>query len=118
MTGIVPEGKTPKEKEKAASVLAWISVFVASVTLILVAATFYGQWRSNRSDDLASCRSALNAELISGPQADALKALAKYGVDSSQFEQATDRINPKEFQRLIKLSRTDTDAFLNLCKAG
>lgn len=111
-----PENKTPGQKDKAATVLAAVSVTVAIFTFFLAAGILYNTWVKNKSDELAGCRSAFNAEYISGPQARALKALADYGVDSREFEDATNRINPDRFEDLVKLSRTDEGEFLRICR--
>jgi hypothetical protein len=68
-----------------------------------------------RTDEIAACRAAYSAELITGPIAFGLVALAEYGVESDEFRTATKRVNPERFVELAELSRTDTEAFLRLC---
>lgn len=70
-----------------------------------------------RSDEISACRSAFSAELITGPTVAALKALATTGVDSPEFRAAVDRADEERFVELAVLSRTDQEAFLELCHA-
>lgn len=69
-----------------------------------------------RSDEIAACWSSFTIELVFGPQAKALKALAVYGVDSDEFQAATASIDPDALAKLARLSRTDSDAFLAECR--
>ena len=100
------------------------TVFVSLLLLLLAAATLYltaqgrlGDERANRSDEIRSCSSSFNAELVTGPTAAALKALADHGADSPEFRAAVDDADPQRFIRLAKLTRSDPDEFLRICHA-
>ena len=64
--------------------LVWATVAVSVLLLLLACATLYltaqgrlGDARANRSDEIRSCSSSFSAELVTGPTALALKALAE-----------------------------------------
>lgn len=69
-----------------------------------------------RSDRLRACSSTLSVELVSGPQAVALKALADGGLDAPEFKAATDKLQPVRFQKLTRLALADSTAFLEECE--
>lgn len=70
----------------------------------------------DRSDRLNACRSSYNAELVSAPTAEGLKAAAVFGLDSPELQViVTEDMDTTEFKRLAKLSATDPDAFLEEC---
>lgn len=66
---------------------------------------------------LQGCRASFAAQLVSGPQAVALKALAQYGVDSGEFQAATDQLQPERNQQMVAMSNAKPAAFLKLCRA-
>lgn len=71
-----------------------------------------------RSDEITACRSSYNIELNAAPVAKALKALAAHGIESDQFQAATERIDEDRLAELARLSRIDSDAFLRECRSG
>jgi len=102
-----------------ALVRATVAVSILLVMLTVATLWYTAQGRTavqgQRSDDLRSCTSSFSAELVTGPTAGALKALALHGGDSPQFRAAVDQANPERFKWLAQLSRTDPDRFLRIC---
>lgn len=109
--------------DKTIHVLPWISLallFAVFVTTLWVVSngvdTTKGLRAQRRSDELRSCSTSFAAELVTGPTAAALKALADHGADSPQFRDAVNRADPVRYIALARLSRTDPAAFLRACR--
>lgn len=68
------------------------------------------------SDEVAACRAAFSAELITGPTAAALKAIAEHGIDTPQYRAAADQVDVDRYQELVTMSRIDADRFLEVCR--
>jgi len=103
---------------RATVLVSLLLLVLAGITLFLTAQGRWGDERANRSDEIRSCSSSFSAELVTGPTALALKALADHGADSVEFRDAVDGADPERFIVLAKLSRTDPDEFLQICRAG
>ena len=94
---------------------SFLVVGLAFATLVI---TWQGQAADRRqanADQIAACRSAYSAELVTGPIGVALKALADHGEQSPEFRAAVDTADPDRFIALAELSRTDPAGFLVLC---
>lgn len=100
----------------ATGIVCVVLLVLAGAVLLITADSSGDIDAQARSDEITGCRASYSSELVSGPQAQALKALAEYGVDSGEFRAATAQIDPGEFQRLARLSTTDPDKFLALCR--
>lgn len=99
------------------------TVVVSVVLVVLVGATLVVtiQQRANldatlRSDEVAACRAAFNAELITGPTAAALKAIADHGIESRQYRAAADSVDVDRYLQLTELSRVRPAAFVAACR--
>jgi hypothetical protein len=99
------------------------TVVVSVVLVVLVGATLVVtiQSRANldatiRSDEVSACRAAFNAELITGPTAAALKAIADHGIDSREYQAAADSVDVDRYLALTELSRTAPARFVATCK--
>lgn len=103
---------------RATIAVSVLLVLLAGATLYLTAQGRIEDERANRSDEIRSCSSSFSAELVTGPTAAALKALADHGADSPEFRQAVDGADPARFIVLAKMSRTDPDQFLRICHSG
>lgn len=102
---------------RATVAVSILLLLLAAATLWLTAQGRIGDQRANRSDEIRSCSSSFSAELVTGPTAAALKALADHGEASPQFRAAVDRADPERFIVLAQMSRTDPDRFLRICRA-
>lgn len=91
-------------------------VGLAGATVYLTAQGRWGDQRAARSDELRACSASWSAELVTGPTAAALKALAEHGADSPEFLAEVDRADPDRFIELARLARTDPDEFVRLCR--
>lgn len=101
---------------RATVVVSVLLVVLSGATLYLTAQGRIGDERANRSDEIRSCSSSFSAELVTGPTAAALKALAEHGTESTEFQSAVDQANPNRFIVLAKMSRSDPDEFLRICR--
>lgn len=73
--------------------------------------------KMSENAELQGCRASFAAQLVSGPQAVALKALAQYGVESGEFQAATDQLHPDRNQHLVAMSTSEPETFLDLCRS-
>ncbi|RTL08435.1 MAG: hypothetical protein EKK62_07705 [Acidimicrobiia bacterium] len=97
------------------------SVLLVSLSFASLIITWQGKTASDRqadADEIAACRSAYSAELVTGPSGEALKALADHGEGSPEFRAAVDTADPNRFIALAELSRTDPAGFLELCHSA
>lgn len=102
----------------AAIVVSVLIVGLSSATLVLAWQERNTNRTQVRTDEIAACRAAYSAELITGPITGALKALAEHGDKSPEFRAAVQQADEERFVDLAELSRTDPDAFLALCHAA
>lgn len=125
-----PQVQMPKDRTRS---LLLMAVGLGVVLLFMVVGVLRNQSDDPSVDDtealaelidqltenqtLAGCRSQFAAQLVSGPQAVALKALADYGVDSGEFQAATEQLRPEQNARMVALSVDDPDEFVKVCSA-
>jgi hypothetical protein len=100
---------------RATALVVVMLVGLSAITLWLTAQGRLGDQRAARSDELRACSASFSAELVTGPTAAALKALADHGADSPAFRRAVADADPPRFIRLSRLARTNPDAFLRAC---
>lgn len=101
----------PKGLILAISVLAIIGSVGAGASVMSAVSAKARQ----QSDRVSSCRASFSSELVTGPTAEALQAIALHGIESSEFVDAVEGADPRRFQDLIVLSRTDPGEFLRIC---
>jgi hypothetical protein len=100
-------------------VTAFVSVLLVGLAGLTVYLTAQGRWgdqRAARSDELRACSASFSAELVTGPTAKALKALADHGANSPEFRAAVAQADPNRFIELSELARTDPDQFIAICR--
>ena len=102
----------------AAIAVSVLIVGLSSAALVLAWQERTSSSRQVRTDEIAACRAAYSAELITGPITGALKALAEHGDESTEFRAAVQQADEQRFVELAELSRTDPEAFLDLCHAA
>lgn len=99
-----------------------IAVTIACSLMVALGVISAGaQWKNaaaldaqNRSDEIASCRSAYRIELVDAPQLDALKAIAQG--DDEALADAVGRADVDRYERLNRRARLDPDGFLRACR--
>lgn len=114
---------TTEHLTKAAIAVSLLIVGLAGATLWLTIqngaqldATRRFEEAQAASDEIGACRASLSAILITGPTAQALKALNDYGADSPQYREAVAAADPVRYIQLAELSGSDPDAFLLVCR--
>lgn len=103
---------------RGTALVSVLLVGLAGVTLYLTAQGRWGDQRAARSDELRACSASFSAELVTGPTARALKALANHGADSQEFRDAVTAADPDRFIELSQMARTDPSAFIAECRTS
>lgn len=102
---------------------AWILYLALAIFAASQAVGAWADWRREgtnaRSDEISRCLTGYRLTYVDGPEADALADLADFGVDSPEFESATDayRSGKTELEKLNRRARLHPEAFLRDCRA-
>lgn len=101
---------------RGTALVSVLLVGLAGMTLYLTAQGRWGDARAARSDELRACSASFSAELVIGPTAAALKALADFGAESAEFREAVRSADPGRYIELSRLARTNPTEFIALCR--
>lgn len=100
--------------------MLYLALAIFAGTQILGACADYrAASKSDRSDEISRCLTGYRLIYVDGPEADALADLSDFGVDSPEFETATDnfRAGKLELEKLNRRARLHPEAFLRDCRA-
>lgn len=109
---------SPTSNRKRAAVLyVALAIFALSQTAGVVA-DLRAASAKTRSDEVARCLTGYRLTYVDGPEADALGELADNGVDSPEFETATDVFQEghQTLEDLNRRARLHPEAFLRECR--
>lgn len=83
MTAWIRRNAPTMSTDNLVRLTALVSVLLVALAAVTVYLTAQGRWgdqRAARSDELRACSASFSAELVTGPTARSLKALADHGV--------------------------------------